>query len=191
MTWLLQPLTSNTYWTYTENVFTEEELDRIVEQCSQLPVHNGGVETGEQVNTFRQSTISWVPTDNPDFHWIYTKLAAAVRNVNDSYFKFDITHIQTLQFTKYTADKGFYKPHLDVGMYATGRKLTFSLQLSDPYHHKGGELVFHHLKTEPEMAPRARGKIIFFPSFLVHEVLPVTEGVRYSLVGWVAGPQFK
>jgi predicted 2-oxoglutarate/Fe(II)-dependent dioxygenase YbiX len=30
-----------------------------------------------------------------------------------------------------------------------------------------------------------------FPSFTVHEVKPVTKGIRYSLVGWVVGEKLK
>jgi len=37
---------------------------------------------------------------------------------------------------------------------------------------------------------RALGSISFFPSYTIHEVTPVTSGVRYSLVGWACGPAF-
>jgi len=33
--------------------------------------------------------------------------------------------------------------------------------------------------------------MIFFPSYTLHEVTPVTKGTRYTLVGWVHGPAFK
>ena len=36
-----------------------------------------------------------------------------------------------------------------------------------------------------------KGMITFFPSWLIHDVTPVTQGTRYSLVGWVNGPNFK
>ena len=187
MSWLLEPIQANTYWTWTENVFTNEELDKIVEQCKTLNLVNANI--GDE---FRRSNISWVPTDNADFAWIYQRLAASIKNINESYFHFDLTHIQPLQFTQYHGtENGNYHPHMDIGIEAPTRKLSFSLQLSDPTEHEGGQLVFHHLRTQAEAAPRARGKIIFFPSFVVHEVTPVTSGTRYSLVGWVAGPPFK
>jgi len=187
MSWLLEPITSNTYWTWTENVFTSEELDRIVEQCKTLSIVSANIGT-----EFRQSNIAWVPTDNADFSWIYQRLSASVKNINESYFHFDLTHIQPLQFTEYHGDvNGVYSPHLDIGVEAPTRKLSFSLQLSDPTDHEGGVLQFHHLRVDPEQAPKARGKIIYFPSFIPHEVTPVTSGTRYSLVGWVAGPPFK
>ncbi len=36
-----------------------------------------------------------------------------------------------------------------------------------------------------------KGRMIFFPSFLIHRVAPVTQGIRRSLVIWVTGPKFR
>tara|TARA_R100000231_G_scaffold138657_1_gene117522 strand:+ start:599 stop:721 length:123 start_codon:yes stop_codon:yes gene_type:complete len=38
---------------------------------------------------------------------------------------------------------------------------------------------------------RQKGSIIFFPSYMVHAVTPVTKGVRNALVGWVNGNPFR
>jgi PKHD-type hydroxylase len=48
-----------------------------------------------------------------------------------------------------------------------------------------------HHTSEPLVLSEERGKLIFFPSWTLHDVTPVTEGIRRSLVGWVAGPRFK
>ena len=32
-----------------------------------------------------------------------------------------------------------------------------------------------------------QGTLVLFPSYTLHEVKPVTKGVRYSLVGWYEG----
>jgi PKHD-type hydroxylase len=45
-------------------------------------------------------------------------------------------------------------------------------------------------KNEHEMAQK-RGRILFFPSFILHKVHPVTKGVRKSIVAWVEGPKFR
>jgi PKHD-type hydroxylase len=192
MSWpLFTPPRENTGWTWREYIFTESELDRIIDQGNELGTHSGVVGNGD-VNSYRNCEVSWIPTDDPDHDWIYATLAPVIQKVNADYFNFDITHILPLQFTKYQAEtNGHYRPHLDLGHAAPNRKLSFSLQLSDPYTHTGGILQFPYNRTEPEQAPRARGKIIFFPSYMLHEVTPITQGVRYSLVGWVAGPQFR
>lgn len=40
------------------------------------------------------------------------------------------------------------------------------------------------------VAARTRGSGVLFPSFLAHQVTPVTRGLRRSLVAWAYGPQF-
>jgi PKHD-type hydroxylase len=44
-------------------------------------------------------------------------------------------------------------------------------------------------KIQP--APRERGAVIIFPSYVLHRVTRVTRGVRKSLVVWVTGPNFR
>jgi len=192
MTWpLFSPPRENTYWVYRENIFSDSELDRIVELGNQAGLISGGV-GGNTRSEYRNSDIAWLGTDDPEHDWIYATLAPVVNEVNQAYFQFDLKEILPLQFTCYRAENnGVYRPHLDIGRDVPNRKLSFSLQLTDPVTHTGGELRFLHLRTEPDVAPKARGKIIFFPSWVVHEVTPVTQGTRHSLVGWVAGPNFR
>ena len=38
---------------------------------------------------------------------------------------------------------------------------------------------------------RPQGSIIVFPSYVYHQVTPVTRGTRYSLVLWSLGQPFK
>ena len=192
MSWpLFRPREDNTSWTWREHVFTDADLDRIIEQGTAQGMSNATVGAGA-VDTYRSSEIAWLPTDNPEYDWIYATLAPVIQKVNAEHFNFDLTHILPLQFTRYDAEtNGHYSAHLDLGRQSPNRKLSFSLQLSDPYSHEGGLLQFPYNRTAPESAPRARGKIIFFPSYMLHEVTPVTQGIRYSLVGWVSGPLFR
>ena len=73
------------------------------------------------------------------------------------------------------------------------RKLSMVIQLSDPKDYEGGILEIHaneHYPPPPDELKR-RGTIVVFPSFLRHRVIPVTKGVRYSLVAWIEGPHFR
>jgi PKHD-type hydroxylase len=72
----------------------------------------------------------------------------------------------------------------------TVRKLSFTLQLSDPADYDGGELQLMNSK-KPTIASREQGYVMVFPSYTLHEVTPVTRGTRYSLVSWVTGKPFK
>ena len=69
------------------------------------------------------------------------------------------------------------------------RKISFSIQLSDPDDYEGGELLLNH--GNDCVVSKTKGSMTLFPSFTVHEVKPVTKGIRYSLVGWVVGDKLK
>jgi PKHD-type hydroxylase len=75
--------------------------------------------------------------------------------------------------------------------YSNGtRKLSLSVQLSEPEDYEGGSLLLYN-GEEPMTLPKTRGTGLFFPSYSLHEVTPVTKGIRYSLVAWFLGPRFK
>ena len=71
------------------------------------------------------------------------------------------------------------------------RKLSFSLQLSDPEDYRGGELEFIDNLNKPFLAPKQRGTMIVFDSRVRHRVRKVKSGLRKSIVGWVMGPRWK
>ena len=56
-----------------------------------------------------------------------------------------------------------------------------SINLNEDF--EGGDLVFY----DCDPIEQKTGNIIFFPSYLPHEVTPVTKGTRYSLVMWFLG----
>jgi len=61
--------------------------------------------------------------------------------------------------------------------------------MSDPVDFEGGAL---QLRMYQEFTPpMTKGTIIAFPSFLEHQVTPVTKGVRYTATMWLSGPRFK
>jgi PKHD-type hydroxylase len=77
------------------------------------------------------------------------------------------------------------------------RKLSLTLNLSDPNTYKGGNLLFdfgehsENVRYHECSNAREQGTGIVFPSFLPHCVTPLTEGKRYSLVLWTLGEPFK
>ena len=67
------------------------------------------------------------------------------------------------------------------------RKLSMSIILNSNF--EGGDFEMRDVNNR---VPRLEeGSIIVFPSFIEHRVVPVTKGVRYSLVAWFVGPPFK
>ena len=71
------------------------------------------------------------------------------------------------------------------------RKLSFSLQLSDPDDYEGGNVQIMDETGASHIVPRKRGTIVLFDSRAQHRVLKVTKGCRRSIVGWTCGPRWK
>lgn len=76
------------------------------------------------------------------------------------------------------------------------RKISMTLNLTDPSAYKGGNLRFDFGPHAPKRFHtckeiRPKGSIIIFPSHVYHQVTPVTEGTRYSLVAWSCGKPYK
>ena len=77
------------------------------------------------------------------------------------------------------------------------RKISVTINLNAPGEYEGGNLKFdfgpHNLgeryKECEEIRPQ--GSMIIFPSYLHHQVTPVTTGTRYSLVLWCLGKPFR
>ena len=184
---------NNTSWVALDKIFTNQEINEIVTQADQVKKVSSTVGSGA-VSDYRVCDIAWLESDEieSDFDWIYATLTDAIGRANIEYFRFDLTHLTALQYTVYNgSDHSNYQKHLDLGRQFPNRKLSFSVQLSEDTEYTGGDLRFHYVKNQPEVAPRQKGTVIFFPSWIVHDVTPVTQGTRRSLVGWVNGPNFK
>jgi len=167
-------------------IFSAEECQRIME-LSQTRSERAGTMMYARPN-IRKSTIAWIDIQ-ADSQWLYEKVWDTFQAVN-RWFTFDLFGlVDEIQFAKYSRGDGFGW-HLDAGGGQTStRKLSMSVQLCDEAEYAGGDLEFCACS---QLDPcRRRGTIIVFPSFLAHQVTPITRGTRYSLVAWAHGPPFK
>ncbi len=137
----------------------------------------------------RRSQVCWLPNDG--FQHVYQHIAQVVSDANLKWFGFNVTAIQKqMQVARYAAgDRGHYNWHMDAGELQPQRKLSITMQLSDPGDYSGGRLEFF-FQDKKVFAPTERGSATIFPSFTMHRVTPVTKGVRYSLVAWIIGPRW-
>ena len=176
----------NTY-AYWEKAFTKEECEKIIKIAK-----DKGLITGTTVGKTdaRSSKVSWLySADNLD--WVFRKITDIVLNLNDRFFQFDIFGLnEGLQFTNYKAPSDKYEKHVDREVDGLIRKLSLSIQLTDPKEYKGGELFLYEDEKGTEMK-KEQGTLILFPSYILHEVKPIIKGERNSLVSWVTGKQFK
>ena len=137
---------------------------------------------------YRVSDIAWIEPA-ADAQWLFHRLAIAFAQINASYGFELVGFAEPLQFTCYGPGQ-YFGWHVDIGVGDTAaRKLSLTVQLSDANDYGGGELQFHG--ADPLPSARARGSATFFPSFLAHQVTPVTSGLRRSLVVWAYGSSFR
>ena len=106
---------------------------------------------------------------------------------NEIVYHYDLSKFTPCQFAQYNVGD-FYDYHQDSGFSIAEteketRKLSLTVQLSDPKDYDGGVFQFYNGDKDPEVPPIIeQGSIIVFDSRMWHRVTPVTNGVRYSLV---------
>jgi PKHD-type hydroxylase len=201
------------YW--VDNFLTDNEIEKIKTHARTLIAQDAkvGVEVEKEKKEFtldyhikdpnngvvprtRITDIKWIRL-NENTQWLFKKIIEKINEVNNKNFDLQLKFVEDLQFSEYTAEKsGFYSKHRDCGLkksldnYVDIRKLSFTIQLTDENEYEGGELIFYFDKKEKK-AKKSKGTIVFFESDIVHEVTPVTKGVRHSLVSWVQGPNLR
>ncbi len=165
----------------------------------------------------RKSKITWIPSS----HWICGFIWHYIQVANQKNFLFDIDGLdnQSVQYTVYEkgdhytwhTDDSFgnlyvptsghhraLKPHTDdrfndfinVNL-DLSRKISFSLQLSDPEDYEGGELQIMDYDDNSIICPKERGTLIVFDSRSKHRVKKVRSGTRKSIVGWAIGKRWR
>ena len=173
-----------------QSAFSDDECEKIIEIGNNLKGEQALLEDGVIAKNYRDSEISWIINSNENV-WIFEKLRQIIIDINEKYFGFELYGFyEPIQFTKYQAPSGKYDKHVDILHQDFVRKLSITVQLSDPNDYEGGDLLIHN-SSRPIFTNKIRGTITAFPSFVLHEVTPVTKGTRYSLVAWVAGPAFR
>jgi len=150
----------------------------------------------------RISDVSWT-----NEQWVIDLVWPYMLEANEKAgWNFDIKAVEDMQITKYKPGS-FYGWHKDGNadclsaynipdnkfMHGNARKLSMTILLNDNY--KGGEFQFvnyHKLENTIETPEfKNSGSIIVFPSFIEHQVAPITKGTRHSLVAWFVDPPFK
>lgn len=193
---------------YWDNLFSDEELQKVIDYCETLEKIKGttiGKDGDEEkTNPARNSTIAWANPDK-DNHWIFDRFLFVIERLNERFYEFDLNGFESFQYTIYEAKEDEqpqkYDSHMDtilgtdkpISMIET-RKLSLSLILSDPSEYEGGEFYIQTGSPDEDKLlkmDQVKGRVLAFPSFMIHKVAPVTKGIRRSIVVWVDGPKFK
>jgi PKHD-type hydroxylase len=177
----------------TSPIFTPEQCQLIINAGRSEPVQAGQVGSGVQgvIDTkTRTSHISWIPFNKmPE---MYSTLEKVIKQTNGNHFGFDgIQLTEPAQYTEYP-EGGFYDWHIDSDVNCVNeppvRKISMTCLLSHESEFEGGGL---ELMSDGKIARPKQGQAIFFASFIRHRVVPITRGVRKSLVLWVGGTPFR
>lgn len=184
-------------YVYWDRAFSENELKEIVFECEKAlePASTLG-----PTANYRSSNIRFIKPEATVFNRnLFQRLNDTLTMINNSWYGFELNGFDGIQYTTYTAEQeGHYDWHMDiclgdqylpVNMWEP-RKLSMSLLLNDDF--EGGEFQIN-LGNESDAVvalKNEKGRIIAFPSFMIHRVLPVTKGIRKSMVVWVTGPKF-
>jgi PKHD-type hydroxylase len=201
----LRPQGQRYYFSTTRHFFREEDIPRLRSLVPELvdatvaQADDTGTTAQQVANPLiRASRVGFIEP-SADSQWLYKLISAGIAHHNQTYYDYAIEGVETIQFSEYPAGAGYYEPHMDwgagtiFGRNDICRKLSFTIQLSKPDSYEGGDLVLHsgrELDAETKSSMREFGCLTVFPSWLLHEVAPVTHGTRRSLVGWVVGPDF-
>jgi PKHD-type hydroxylase len=205
----------NNYWYFT-SVIRESLCDDIVNHAEKLENRMAGIDdedvsklTKEKIidlKKTRDSNVVWMKDS-----WIYELIIPYIDQANvNAEWNFDWDFLEECQFTTYKKDQ-HYDWHMDsfdepydnpdaLEEHGKIRKLSVTLNLSNPKEYTGGELEFYFNNGSPkgwesdrhmctEILPK--GSMVVFPSHVWHRVKPVTSGERKSLVIWTSGYPFK
>ena len=193
---ILEPRWKSYIVATAEPVLTPQQCDELIRIGQSEPKINATIGIDNK-NTklderYRKSIISWIPFTKAIP--IYQVIRNWMEITNTNYFGFDTVQLSEQgQYAEYSKG-GFYNWHMDsdieMKLMPTVRKISMTLLLSDPKDFEGGELELFcgdTLDSEKNKFKLKRGYAVFFASFLLHRVMPVTKGNRKSLVMWFGG----
>jgi PKHD-type hydroxylase len=181
---------------YFQIGLTQEEIEKVFSLVEKLPYNDALVAgEGKSNKEIRSSNVKWIPKHD-GFGWLYFKLMELASEANKNIWNFDLySVIDNIQYTEYHAtQEGHYGWHQDIGNGSMSkRKVSMVVQLSDPSEYEGGELQYFKggNPENSESIMKMKGLTVVFPSYMMHRVTPITQGVRKSLVLWLGGEHYK
>ena len=182
----------NEWWFALDKHFSDDEIQKILGLYQDPNKGQVGFDQTKEVDFVRRSMIVGFEFMSPGHKIISEILDPIVHLANREAFGFDISGISEYQIARYNVSE-YYKEHMDCrlrGVPST-RKLSVTVQLSDPSCYEGGDFLFGKDIPQPPEEVKNKGSVLVFPSFLYHQITPVKNGDRFSLVGWYEGPQWR
>jgi len=173
------------------NALTDKECSQLISEFEQREKESGlehcsHAQTGEDTfSTFK--VIDLKPNTN-SFNLVKNKTNKIINlyikyldssNLFHTHFKHHLKYSHMYRLLKYETGAKIH-PHIDYVPHIYG---SISFNLNDDY--EGGEFKFFNGKYSIQLK---KGDVIIWPAghFWVHEVTPITKGVRYSTNGFIS-----
>ncbi len=169
------------------------EIEKLVAGIDFVRAQTQAEDNGLTETEYRKSNVIWLPMTE-QYKWIYDKIGDMAYEANQNLYHFDLHSMpEQIQYTEYyDHEKGHYDWHMDTGYgNLSQRKISVTVQLSDGDEYEGGDLQLWPGGIYPLVAPRGKGNVVIFPSFMMHRVTPVTRGTRKSFVLWLGGGHYR
>jgi PKHD-type hydroxylase len=170
-------------------ILSPDTVAQLLEQLSSADWQDGKLTAGSQAAQTKNNRQ--LDENSPLAAQLRQQVLQALSD-NATFFSSSLPkHIYPPLFNRYTGEHNAFGNHVDNAIRthaATAQHirtdLSFTLFLSDPASYTGGELIIEDgYPTQSIKLPA--GDLIVYPSYVLHRVEPVTQGVRYACVSWV------
>jgi PKHD-type hydroxylase len=183
------------------SVFPAAVCDEVIAAFNDYEFSAAGVQTPGGAPTVRSDRRAASHLYIDPEHWAGSLITHFAHQAN-LLWRRDVSGLGTLSIVRYD-EGGHFMWHIDDVAYGAqkypglgpqlDRKVSVSVNLSDPDDYDGGDLEFRNGLGAPAAGPdiRPRGSVVVFPSNVGHRVTPVTRGSRFALIGWMVGPRLR
>jgi Rps23 Pro-64 3,4-dihydroxylase Tpa1-like proline 4-hydroxylase len=150
-------------WQFS-SISAEKQVNRNIRNCTSILISN------HQLNSSIRKKID---------ESLFEYSGKCVKKYSDLFPNFQINIDTGYELLKYDTG-GFYVQHTD-SFKEQQRSVSCSFILNDDY--SGGEFAFFNREM---IIKAAKGSVIMFPSNFMypHEIMPVSDGTRYSIITW-------
>jgi PKHD-type hydroxylase len=186
---------------YLDDAFTIDELNLIENYCQNFDTDTATTVGADfSIESIRKSKVCHIKRyGNSEIDWFFERINNCILHMNDEFYNFELNGYESFQYTEYDEEyKGAYGYHIDlltsnpnIPNMGETRKLSVVIFLSDIGSYEGGQFTIKADENSEITIEQKKGRMIFFPSFFLHKVHPLTKGTRKSIVVWVEGPKFK
>ena len=181
---------------YYEQLNNEDlkELQEYISQLSESDYKHNHIEHYDGYEDITYDDYRSCEIHYPEKSSVFFRVGKKIfHTINKNYYSYHLKNIFEFQLIKYHVG-GNYNWHIDYGIAPDKRfvrKLSMTMQLSDPNCYEGGELQLVDYGNHLVMMEKHLGRVLIFDAKIPHKVWPVTWGERLVLVGWVSGPQLR